>query len=127
VCKIELFSRPRHQVLSADSLPWRERITISPFKLQMLYRCVRPYHDGRAGNHEVQGESWQIDLSPKSLSSAKKPRILNMVHADRKSAEARPVTENPRLQIERWVNEGGAGGEDTTPHASQSIELDRKL
>jgi hypothetical protein len=50
-----------------------------------------------------------------------------MVHADRKSAEARPVTENLRFQIERWVNEGGAGGEDTTLHASQSIELDRKL
>jgi hypothetical protein len=72
VCKIELFSRPRHQVLSADSLPWRERITISRFKLKMLYRCVRPYHDGRAGNHEVQGGSWQIDLSPKSLGSADK-------------------------------------------------------
>jgi len=54
------------------------------------------------------------------------PRILNMVYTDRKSAEARRVTENLRFQIERWVNEGGAGGEDTTPHSSEWIECDRK-
>jgi len=41
-----------------------------------------------------------------------------MVDTDRKSAEARPGTENLRLQIERSVNEDGAGGEDTAPHAS---------
>ena len=56
----------------------------------------------------------------------KRPRILNMVYTDRKSVEARPVTENLRLQIERSVNEGGTGGEDTTPHASERIERDRK-
>jgi len=49
-----------------------------------------------------------------------------MVDTDRKSAEARPVTENPQLQIERWVNEGGAGDEGTTPYVSERIERDRK-
>jgi hypothetical protein len=53
-------------------------------------------------------------------------RILNMVHTDRKFAEAHPVIENLRRQIERWVNEGGAGGEDITPHASERIERDGK-
>jgi hypothetical protein len=61
-----------------------------------------------------------------SVPQAKRPKILNMAYTDRKSVEARPVTESLRLQIERRVNEGGADGEDTTPHVSERIERDRK-
>jgi len=56
----------------------------------------------------------------------KESRTPDLVHADRKSAEARPVPNNLRFQIERWVNEGGAGGEDTAPPMPERIGRDHK-
>ena len=96
--------------------------------------CVR-----NGSNSPIQAMSQRLDLSSFRVyrcgraaayvgtpADKNRPRILNMVHTDRKLAEAHPVIENLRRQIERWVNEGGAGGEDITPHASERIERDRK-
>jgi len=96
--------------------------------------CVRNGSDS-----PIQAMSQRLDLSSFRVyrcghaaayvgtpADKNRPRILNMVHTDRKLDEAHPVIENLGRQIERWVNEGGAGGEDTTPHASERIERDRK-
>jgi hypothetical protein len=96
--------------------------------------CVRNGSDS-----PIQAMSQRLDLSSFRVyrcghaaayvgtpADKNRPRILNMVHTDRKLSETHPVIENLRRQIERWVNEGGAGGEDTTPHASERIERDRK-
>ena len=39
-------------------------------------------------------------------------RVLNAADTDPRTVEAGSVTRSLELQIERWVNEGGAGGDE---------------
>ena len=43
------------------------------------------------------------------------PRIPDTADADRKAVEAPLLIDNLWRQIDRWVNEGGAVGDGTTP------------
>ena len=43
------------------------------------------------------------------------PRIPEASDADRKAGEPPLLIDNLWRQIDRWVNEGGAVGDDTTP------------
>ena len=40
------------------------------------------------------------------------PRVLNAADTDPRTVEAGSVTRSLELQIARWVNEGGAGGDE---------------
>jgi hypothetical protein len=42
-------------------------------------------------------------------------RVLDAADADRKAVNASAATNNLWRQIDRWVNEGGAGGDSTAP------------
>jgi hypothetical protein len=53
--------------------------------------------------------------------------VLDAADADRKAVEAPAATSNLWRQIDRWVNEGGAGGDSTTPFAPERIVDNRKL
>ncbi len=57
----------------------------------------------------------------------KRFRALDAADADRKAVEAPPATNNLWRQIDRWVNEGGAGGDGIVPPAPERIGNDRKL
>jgi hypothetical protein len=48
------------------------------------------------------------------------PRIPYTADADRKAVEA-PFIDNLWRQIDRWVNEGGAVGDGTTPSVPEMI------
>ena len=66
--------------------------TISRFKLQMLCRCVRRYHDGRAGTMRSKGIHGKSIFHPRA-SVPQTKKLQNSGLPDRKSVEARPVTE----------------------------------
>jgi hypothetical protein len=53
--------------------------------------------------------------------------VLDAIDADRKAVEVSLAINNLWRQIDRWVNEGGAGGDDTVPSAPERIGSDRKL
>jgi hypothetical protein len=61
------------------------------------------------------------------LRREKRLRVLDAADADRKAVEAPPATNNLWRQIDRWVNEGGAGDDGTVPSAPERIGNDRKL
>jgi hypothetical protein len=102
---------------------WRERIPTADSN----YRCCADSYvpNGRAGHYEVQGNPLQINLSPKSLGSAEKRepefRIWPILIANQNQLKRARPTENPWLQIERWVNDGGVGGE----HYAARLRADR--
>jgi hypothetical protein len=57
----------------------------------------------------------------------KEPGALEVINVDRNAVvERRFVVENLRLQIARWVNEGGAGDDETTPPAPERLESSSK-
>ena len=53
--------------------------------------------------------------------------VLDAADADRKAVDASAATNNLWRQIDRWVNEGGAGGDSTAPFAPERIVDNRKL
>ena len=48
-------------------------------------------------------------------------RNSDTAHADRRAVEATLVTDNLWRQIDRWVNEGGAVGDDTPLTAAPEL------
>lgn len=54
------------------------------------------------------------------------PRIPEAADADRKAVEAPLLIDNLWRQIDRWVNEGGAVGDGTTPSVPEMIANHRK-
>ena len=68
----------------------------------------------------------QFRMQKGRLRRKKKFRVLDAA-GDRKAIEAPPATNNLWRQIDRWVNEGGAGDDGTVPSAPEGIGNDRKL
>ena len=54
------------------------------------------------------------------------PRIPDTDDANRKAVEAPMLIDNLWRQIDRWVNEGGAVGDGTTPPLPEVIANRRK-
>ena len=54
------------------------------------------------------------------------PTIPDTADADRKAVEAPLLIDNLWRQIDRWVNEGGAVGDGTTPSVPEIIANHRK-
>ena len=61
-----------------------------------------------------------------SLAEKSRPRIPDTADADRKAVEAPSLIDNLWRQIDRWVNEGGAVGDGTTPSRPEMIANHRK-
>jgi hypothetical protein len=53
-------------------------------------------------------------------------RISDTADADRKAVEAPLLIDNLWRQIDRWVNEGGAVGDGTTPALPEMVANRRK-
>jgi hypothetical protein len=54
------------------------------------------------------------------------PKTPDTADADRKAVEAPLLIDNLWRQIDRWVNEGGAVGDGTTPSVPEMIANNRK-
>lgn len=65
-------------------------------------------------------------LIQKYQSRGDEPRIPEVADADRKVGEAPLLIDNLWRQIDRWVNEGGAVGDGTTPSVPEKIANHRK-
>ena len=54
------------------------------------------------------------------------PRVADTADADRKAVEAPLLIDNLWRQVDRWVNEGGAVGDGTTPPLPEVVANRRK-